>query len=55
MSALVNSGDKQAVDKLMDIAKKDESMQMRRRAINILGQSSDERVKKFLTDLAEVR
>ena len=55
MSALVNSVDKQATDKLMEIARKDESMQMRRKAINMLGQSSDERVKKFLVDMAEVR
>jgi hypothetical protein len=37
----------------MNIARMDESSQMRRKAINVLGRSSDERVKKFLTDLAE--
>ena len=53
MSALIESGEKQATDKLMQIAKMDESSQMRRKAISILSRSSDERVKKFLTDLAE--
>jgi HEAT repeat protein len=52
MSALVESGEKQATDKLMQIARMDESAQMRRKAINVLGRSSDERVKKFLQDLA---
>lgn len=52
MSTLVESGEKQATDKLMLIAQKDESPQRRRRAINMLGRSSDERVKKFLQDLA---
>lgn len=53
MSALIESGEKQATDKLMQIAKMDENSQMRRKAISILSRSSDERVKKFLTDLAE--
>jgi HEAT repeat protein len=55
LNTLVESGDKQATDKLMEIARKDESLSMRRKAINVLGRSSDERVKKFLTDLADVR
>ncbi|MEK7402171.1 MAG: HEAT repeat domain-containing protein [Gemmatimonadota bacterium] len=55
MTALVDSGEKTAIDKLMEIARRDESLNMRRRAITKLGQSSDQRVKKFLTDLAEVR
>ena len=53
MNALVESGEKTATDKLMQIARMDESSQMRRKAINVLSRSSDERVKKFLTDLAE--
>jgi HEAT repeat protein len=53
MSALVESGEKVATDKLMLIARNDESTSMRRKAINMLGRSSDERVKKFLSDLAE--
>lgn len=53
MNALIESGEKTATDKLMNIARMDESSQMRRKAINVLGRSSDERVKKFLTDLAE--
>lgn len=52
LATLVKSGEKQATDKLMLIAQKDESPQMRRKAISILGRSSDERVKKFLQDLA---
>jgi transposase-like protein len=53
MNALVKSGERTATDKLMQIARMDESTQMRRKAINALGRSSDERVKKFLSDLAE--
>lgn len=53
LNALIESGEKSATDKLMQIARMDESSQMRRKAINVLGRSSDERVKKFLTDLAE--
>ena len=53
LNALIESGEKTATDKLMQIARMDESSQMRRKAINVLGRSSDERVKKFLTDLAE--
>lgn len=52
MAELGESGEKQATDKLMLIAQKDESPQIRRKAINMLGRSSDERVKKFLQDLA---
>lgn len=52
LETLVDSGEKQATDKLMQIARMDESPQMRRKAINLLGRSSDERVKKFLQDLA---
>ncbi|MEX2154055.1 MAG: HEAT repeat domain-containing protein [Gemmatimonadaceae bacterium] len=53
ISALVESGEKQATDKLMQIARNDESLSMRRKAISQLSRSSDERVKKFLSDLAE--
>jgi len=53
MNALVESGEKTATDKLMQIARMDESSQMRRKAIHVLGRSHDERVKKFLSDLAE--
>lgn len=53
LNALIESGERTATDKLMQIARMDESSQMRRKAINVLGRSSDERVKKFLTDLAE--
>jgi HEAT repeat protein len=52
MNALAESGERSATDKLMEIARTDESSQMRRKAINALGRSSDERVKKFLSDLA---
>lgn len=52
MNALIESGEKSATDKLMNIARMDESSQMRRKAINVLGRSSDERVKLFLTELA---
>lgn len=53
MSVLVESGDKQATDKLMQIAQKDESTLMRRKAVSVLSRSSDERVKRFLSELVE--
>jgi len=53
MSALVESGEKQATDKLMQIARSDPSTQMRRKAISHLGRSNDERVKQFLAELAD--
>jgi hypothetical protein len=49
----MESGEKQATDKLMQIARNDESSQMRRKAVSVLSRSSDERVKKFLTELVE--
>ncbi len=52
MSVMVESGEKVATDKLMQIARMDESAQMRRKAISMLGRSSDERVKRFLEGLA---
>lgn len=52
ISALAESGDRAALEKLMSIARTDESPQMRRRAISALGRSSDEKVKKFLQELA---
>jgi transposase-like protein len=55
MHALMESGEKGATDKLMQIARMDDNYQMRRKAINVLGRSSDERVKKFLSDLADNR
>jgi len=36
----------------MHIARNDENSTMRRRAVSALSRSSDERVKKFLADLA---
>jgi HEAT repeat protein len=53
ISALVESGEKAAIDKLMLIARTDPSTQMRRKAISVLSRSQDERVKKFLSELAE--
>jgi len=53
MSVLVESGEKAAMDKLMLIAQRDDNYTMRRKAINTLQRSSDERVRKFLTDLAD--
>jgi hypothetical protein len=52
LGTLVESGEKQATDKLMLVAKNDDSPQRRRRAITMLSRSSDERVKKFLVELA---
>jgi len=53
INALVESGERPATDKLMQIARTDVSSSMRRKAINALSRSSDERVKKFLAELAE--
>jgi HEAT repeat protein len=53
INALVESGERQATDKLMMIARTDPSPQMRKKAINVLSRSSDERVKKFLSELAD--
>lgn len=53
MSALMESGEAQATDKLMQIARSDESSRMRRKAVSVLSRSPDERVKKFLSDLVE--
>ena len=47
------SGDKQAVDKLLSIAKNDENPGIRRRTISQLSRSDDPRVKEFLKDLIE--
>jgi hypothetical protein len=55
INALVESGERQATEKLMQIARTDEVPTMRRKAINALSRSSDERVKKFLSDLADKR
>ena len=53
IAALVESGEKQATDKLMQIARSDDSPSMRRKAVNMLSRSSDERVKRFLSELVE--
>lgn len=53
LTALVQSGERNATDKLMAIARMDVSPQMRRKAISHLSRSPDERVKKFLQDLAD--
>ena len=53
MSVMVESGEKAATDKLMQIARQDESSQMRRKAVSHLSRSSDERVKSFLAGMVE--
>jgi hypothetical protein len=53
IATLAESGETRANDKLMHIARNDDSRVMRRKAIAALGRSSDERVKKFLSELAE--
>lgn len=47
------SGDRLAVDKLLQIAKSDENANIRRRTIAQLSRSDDPRVKEFLKDLIE--
>jgi hypothetical protein len=53
MSVMVQSGEKAATDKLMQIARQDESSQMRRKAVSHLSRSHDARVKDFLAGLVE--
>lgn len=53
IASLVESGEKQATDKLMQIARSDENRSARRRAISALSRSSDARVKEFLAQLVE--
>jgi hypothetical protein len=53
MSVMVESGEKVATDKLMQIARQDASNQMRRKAVSHLSRSHDERVKQFLAGLVE--
>jgi len=51
MSTLMQSGEKAAVDKLMQIARNDDNASRRRRAISLLGRSSDARVREFLASI----
>ena len=53
MSVLVQSGERAATDKLMQIARADASSQMRRKALTHLSRSSDQRVKEFLAGVVE--
>lgn len=53
LSTLAESGEQQATDKLMAIARSDESGPMRRKAVAMLSRSSDERVKRFLAEMVE--
>ncbi len=48
---LDETSDKQALHKLMDIAKSDPSMDLRRRALQYIGQSKDPEATQFLLDL----
>ncbi|MGH7688247.1 MAG: HEAT repeat domain-containing protein [Gemmatimonadaceae bacterium] len=53
ISTLGEIGDRAAVDKLLAIARTDESLAARRRAISVLGRTSDPRVKVALEALVE--
>jgi HEAT repeat protein len=53
VSLYVQSGDRVAIDKLLQIAKSDENVNIRRRTIAQLSRSEDPRVKEFLKDLIE--
>jgi HEAT repeat protein len=53
ISLYAQSGDRMAVDKLLQIAKNDENPNIRRRTIAQLSRSDDPRVKEFLKDLIE--
>ncbi len=53
ISALGQIGDRAAIDKLLAIARGDESTTARRRAIAVLGRSGDPRVKQALESMVE--
>jgi HEAT repeat protein len=53
ISLYVQSGDRAATDKLLQIAKGDENANIRRRTIAQLSRSDDPRVKEFLKELIE--
>ena len=53
ISVYVQSGDRAAVDKLLQIAKSDENANIRRRTIAQLSRSEDPRVKELLKELIE--
>ena len=53
ISALSQNGDREAMDKLLAIAKADDSITARKKAIAALGRSSDPRIRKELEALAE--
>ena len=53
INALAQDGDRESTDKLLAIAKGDESITARRRAIAALGKSTDPRIRKELEALAE--
>jgi HEAT repeat protein len=50
-SVLEESSDKQALHKLMAIAKSDPSIELRKKAITWIGQSKDPEATQFLVDL----
>ncbi len=51
LSAFSHSGSKEALQKLMQIAKSDSSLTLRRRAVMSLGQSDDPEAAKFLEEI----
>jgi HEAT repeat protein len=51
ISALSEIGDRAATDKLLAIARQDDSVAARRRAVSVLGRSSDPRVKEALAGI----
>jgi hypothetical protein len=53
IAALAQSGDRESNDKLLLIAKGDESITARKRAISALGKSTDPRIRKELEAIAE--
>ena len=51
--ALSQRKEPEAIDKLMDIARKDTDPQIRRTAISLLARSNNERAKKLLQELID--
>jgi HEAT repeat protein len=53
LSALSHRGEPQAIDKMMEIARRDTDPRIRSYAISLLGRSNNERAKQLLRDLIE--
>jgi HEAT repeat protein len=53
LHALSQRKEPEAIDKMMEIARKDTDPQIRRFAINLLSRSNNERAKQFIKEMIE--